>query len=95
MARGEARRKVLVSVGGLPSGSDEKKCIRALCNEFNWEYVATPGGRAHPVGQLLCTERSRDGCQINVYGTGNNTARALWRAAKKCTHGCRPDRRQW
>lgn len=83
------------SVGGWPSDNDARKSIEALVADFSWTYQETEGGHSHPVGALLCSERSRLGCRINVYGTGHNTARKLWRAAKRCSHGCAPNRSQW
>lgn len=82
-------------MGGLPKGTDAQKCLEVLCSEFGWTYQESKGGRAHPVGKLLCSERSRNGCIINVNGTANNTGKKLWTAAKRCTHGCNPDRTHW
>lgn len=80
-------------MGGRPRGSDARACLRALEHEFNWTYTeAAP--RAHPAGFLTCTADERP-CKIIVYGTANNSARAIWKHALKCTHGCSPDRRQW
>lgn len=82
-------------MGGWPSDKDARDCIDVLCDEFDWSYVETQGGQAHPVGYLLCKERSRDGCRINVYGTGRNTARKIWGASKRCSHECAPSRKHW
>lgn len=82
-------------MGGMPKGSDAKKCVDALCDEFGWTYHPSKGGRAHPAGALYCSEHSTEGCRINVASTGNNTARKVWAAARRCTHGCKPTRNQW
>lgn len=81
-------------MGGLPKDAEAKKALAALCDEFGWTYTEA-SSHAHPAGTLRCTERSRMGCQIQVASTGRNTARALWRAASRCSHGCKPTRRQW
>lgn len=82
-------------MGGWPSDNDARKCIETLVSEFGWQYVETEGGRAHPVGKLLCKEHSRTGCRINVYGTGRNTAKKTWAAARRCSHECAPNRSHW
>ena len=79
-------------MGGWPKDGDAKKAIKALVKEFDWTYdTDSPGGSAHPAGFLTC----EDGCRTAVYSTGRNTARALWRVARKCVHGHAPDRLQW
>lgn len=78
-------------MGGWPSDSEAKKCIRSLKKDFHWEYSTDVGGSSHLAGWLLCGQ----GCRIGVDGTARNTARALWRLAKKCEHGRAPNRRQW
>lgn len=82
-------------MGGLPSDGDARKCIQALRSEFGWEYHETKGARAHPAGYLHCKEHSRDGCRINVAGTGKNTAKKIWAAARRCSHKCAPNRAHW
>lgn len=72
---------------------DARRAIDALVNDFGWTCEdGKGGGKGHLVQVLYCTERSREGCQIAVYGSGNGTSNALWQHAKRCTHGCRPDR---
>lgn len=80
-------------MGGWPSDSEAKKCIRALKKDFGWIYSTNVGKSSHLVGQLTCQEEN--GCRIGVDGTARNTARALWGLAKKCPHGKAPSRRQW
>jgi len=79
----------------LPKGSDAKKCIDALCDEFNWVYEPTLGGSAHAAGILKCGHGERGGCWKAVNGTAQNTAKKVWRFALGCTHGYAPDRRHW
>jgi hypothetical protein len=78
-------------MGGYPKDSDAKKCIQVLQSEFNWTYDANVGKSAHHTAMMLCGE----GCRTPVFSTGNNTARALWRFARKCSHGKAPARPQW
>jgi hypothetical protein len=78
-------------VGGWPKDGDAKKCIKALSSDFGWDYDTSVGKSAHITGKLLCG----DGCRISVMSTGNNTARAVWKASRRCTHGKAPDRAQW
>lgn len=80
---------------GLPKDSDAKKVIRVLRREFGWDYIDPPGFSGHVVGTLMCPENTRNGCRLPVYGTGNNTARALWQDANRCTHGASPGRAHW
>ena len=80
-----------VRVGGLPKDAEAKKCIKVLRKEFGWDYDDEVGSSAHIVGFLFCG----GGCRIPVNGTANNTARALWRAARKCPHNHGPTRLQW
>lgn len=81
-------------MGGLPKDAEAKKALFALRDEFKWTYTEA-SAHAHPAGTLRCKEKSRMGCQIQVASTGNNTARAIWRIAMRCTHGSAPTRRQW
>lgn len=74
-----------------PRDSEAKKAIRAGRKEFGWSYSDAVGNSAHGIGRLTCG----DGCDIRVYGTADNTARALWDAMRGCPHGHRPDRRHW
>lgn len=83
------------SLGGLPKGTDTRKCVAVLVDEFGWTYQESKGGHSHPVGYLMCGERSTDGCRMSVNGTGNNTGRKLWTVARRCTHGYRPTRNKW
>lgn len=84
----------VLQVGGLPKDAEARKALAVLCSEFDWTYTEA-NSRAHPAGTLRCSESSRMGCTIQVNSTARNTARALWRMALKCTHGCAPIRRQW
>ena len=82
-------------MGGLPKGSDAKKCIDALTREFGWTYQETTGGAAHAAGIIMCPHRERGGCRKSVNGTGLNTARKIWQYALNCTHDYAPGRRHW
>jgi hypothetical protein len=82
-------------MGGLPKGSDAKKSVETLCDEFGWVYDPNPSSSSHVAGTLKCSEHSRAGCQIKVYSTGRDTAKAVWNQARKCTHGQAPNRKQW
>lgn len=75
-------------MSGYPNSPDAKKAIKALEDEFDWEYDPTAGKSSHACGFLHCG----DGCRVVVYKTGNNTARALWRDARRCPHGHEPTR---
>lgn len=75
-------------MGGWPKDPDARKAIRALKSDFDWTYDTSVGKSAHRAGRLLCGA----GCDVTVYSTARNTARALWRAARRCTHGHAPDR---
>lgn len=66
--------------------------IRVLCKEFRWTYdTASVGSSSHAIGYLLCG----GGCRHVVYGTATNTARVLWKAARKCPHSKAPNRVHW
>lgn len=80
-------------MGGWPNDSEAKKCLHTLEDEFGWSYHFA-GPRAHPAGFLVCSSGELR-CRIVVYGTAKNSARAIWKQASKCAHGCAPDRRQW
>ena len=82
-------------VGGWPKDAEARKAIQALCDDFGWRYEPAKGRSAHGVGTVMCPEPSRDGCRHTVNGTASNTARALWKLAKQCPHGARPDRNHW
>jgi hypothetical protein len=86
-------------MGGYPNKAEDKKAIKALKKDFDWEYDDNVGSASHLCGVLRC-DKDRvldddEGCEIHVYRTANNTARAVWKAALKCVHGKAPDRRQW
>lgn len=76
-------------MGGLPNDKDAKKVIRSLEANHGWVYDTDVGSSAHRCGDLQCGF----GCKIKVFSTGNNTARALWSAARRCSHGRAPDTR--
>lgn len=78
-------------MGGWPKDADAKKAIKALEKDFAWVYDTEVGKSAHKVGTLICGQ----GCKVSVNGTARNTARALWKLARKCSHGKGPDRPQW
>jgi hypothetical protein len=79
-------------MGGWPKDSEAKKMLRILEKEFGWIYDPEhPGKSAHATGTLFCGA----GCQSPVWSTGNNTARALWKFARKCPHDKAPDRQHW
>jgi hypothetical protein len=78
-------------MGGQPNSPDARKVIRELRKAHGLVYDDQVGSSAHPCGYLRCGE----GCNIVVYKTGNNTARALWANARKCPHGRAPSSRHW
>lgn len=77
--------------GAWPKDKDARKVIAVLEDDFGWTYDTDVGSSAHGIGYLRCGE----GCRPVVYGTAHNTARTLWRLARKCSHGHAPDRRSW
>jgi len=79
---------------GYPNEKEAKRAVAALQKQFGWAYEHLTG-KGHTVGVLRCAENSREGCTIWVDGTANNTAKYVWSEARKCYHGCAPDRRRW
>ncbi|GAB4084098.1 hypothetical protein GCM10028784_07280 [Myceligenerans cantabricum] len=85
-------------MSGYPNDPEAKKAIRSLKKDFDWQYDDEVGDSSHLCGWLKCgdvTDQVEKPCKVPVYRTANNTARAVWKAARKCPHGKDPDRRQW
>lgn len=78
-------------MGGWPKDAEAKKVIKVLESEFGWTYDTATGNSAHVAGFLLCGH----GCRIPVFSTASNTARALWKQARRCPHDRQATRVHW
>ncbi len=77
-------------MGTSEPDKDTRDVLKRL-EKLGWTYVPLDPKKSHTVGHANCGESGRERCHLPVFGTpGGNQPAAIWRLARRCTHGFRP-----